>query len=218
MPAVPAGLPSDLLERRPDVAEAERLLVASNAEIGIAQAAWFPSLKLTAGIGMESFELQKLFDQDNRIWSLGASLMQPVFDGGRIRGNVTRAKAAWEENLARYQERLLVAFREVETALSALDALQHQVEAEAVSISNAEETARLALARYRRGLVIFLEVTDAQRSVLAAQRSSLQLRNQQLAITVVLVKALGGGWEGRQGLPSAIPSLVDGHLQGNSSN
>jgi multidrug efflux system outer membrane protein len=201
-PPVPIGLPSDLLQRRPDIAEAERLLMARNAEIGVAKAAYFPSIKLIGGIGYESNDLQTLLNRDSMIWALGASLAQPVFDGGRISANVQRVEAAYKENLAAYQERLLVAFGEVETALAGLRILQLQAEAQARAVDSAEEATRLATVRYKSGLVEFLDVLDAQRSSLQAQRQLVLVQSQQLTTTIGLIKAIGGGWQERMPLTS----------------
>jgi multidrug efflux system outer membrane protein len=197
-PAIPAGLPADLLERRPDVAEAERLLAARNAEIGIAHAAWFPSIRLTGGIGFESAELSDLLDGDSQIWSLGASLVQPVFDGGRIRANEDRARALYAENLALYRERLLIAFREVESSLAALRILDQQHDSQLRAVTSAERAEQLATSRYKTGLTNVLELVDAQRTRLQVERVRLAVRQQQMLASVTLIRALGGGWEGRQ--------------------
>jgi multidrug efflux system outer membrane protein len=194
-PAIPLGLPADLLERRPDVAEAERLLVARNAEIGVAQAAFFPAIRLTGAVGYESAELSDLLDADSLIWSVGASLVQPVFDGGRLRANRDRAEAAYRENLAAYRERLLIAFREVEDALAGLRYLDEQQQRVSQAVSSAQRAEQLAQARYRTGLVTVLEVVDAQRTRLQAERQHATVLNQQLLASVGLVKALGGGWQ-----------------------
>jgi multidrug efflux system outer membrane protein len=194
-PAIPLGLPADLLERRPDVAEAERLLVARNAEIGVAQAALFPAIRLTGAVGYESAELSDLLDADSLIWSVGASLVQPVFDGGRLRANRDRAEAAYRENLAAYRERLLIAFREVEDALAGLRYLDEQQRRVTQAVSSAQRAEQLAQARYRTGLVTVLEVVDAQRTRLQAERQHAAVLNQQLLASVGLVKALGGGWQ-----------------------
>ena len=197
-PAIPPELPSQLLERRPDVVEAERLLAARNAEIGVAQAAYFPSIRLTGAVGFESFELSSLFNSDSLIWALAAGLAQPLFDGGRIRGNVERTKAAYQENMALYRQRLLVAFQEVDNALSGLRILNDQALAQTRAVASAEKASTLATARYKAGLVIVLEVIDAERTSLQAQRQSIQILSQQMTTSVALVKALGGGWQGRQ--------------------
>jgi outer membrane protein, multidrug efflux system len=196
-PAIPPELPSTLLERRPDVVEAERLLAARNAEIGVAQGAYFPSIRLTAGVGFESHELSSLFDGDSLIWNLAAGLSQPLFDGGRIRGNIERTKAAYQENFAVYRQRLLVAFQDVDNALSGLRILDEQATAQARAVANSQKALTLATARYKAGLVIVLEVIDAERTSLQAQRQNVQILNQQMAASVALIKALGGGWQGR---------------------
>jgi len=198
LPVVPLGLPSDLLERRPDVAEAERLLAARNAEIGVAHAAFFPSIRLTGALGFESADLSDLLDADSLIWSIAGGLVQPLFDGGRLRANRDRIEAAWRENLATYRERLLVAFREVEDALAALRYLEVQQESLTRASARAHRAEQLADARYRAGLVTILEVVDAQRSRLQAERQYNAVWNQQLLASVALVKALGGGWEARR--------------------
>ncbi|MCC7549241.1 MAG: efflux transporter outer membrane subunit [Burkholderiales bacterium] len=197
LPVVPFGLPSDLLERRPDVAEAERLLAARNADIGVANAAFFPSIRLTGSVGFESADLSDLLRADSFIWGVAGGLVQPLFDGGRLRANRDRVEAAWQENLAGYRERLLVAFREVDDALAALRYLDAQHEALSRASAGARRAEQLAQARYRAGLVTVLEVVDAQRSRLQAERQYNAVWNQQLLASVALVKALGGGWEAR---------------------
>ncbi len=197
-PVIPVGMPADLLERRPDVAEAERLLSARNADIGVAQAALFPSIKLTGTLGFESAELSDLLNRDSQIWLLGASLVQPLFDGGRLRSNVDRARAVYAENLANYRERLLVAFKEVETALSALRILDLQHESQLRAVNSAERAEQLATARYKAGLVNVLELVDAQRTRLQVERGRLLVRQQQMLASVTLIRALGGGWAERR--------------------
>jgi len=197
LPVVPLGLPSDLLERRPDVAEAERLLAARNADLGVARAAFFPSIKLTGSVGFESADLSDLLSTDSLIWGVAGGLVQPLFDGGRLRANRDRVEAAWQENLAGYRERLLVAFREVEDALAALRYLDVQHEALTRASARARRAEQLADARYRAGLVTVLDVVDAQRSRLQAERQYNAVWSQQLLASVALVKALGGGWDAR---------------------
>ncbi len=197
-PVIPVGMPADLLERRPDIAEAERLLAARNADIGVAQAALFPSIKLTGALGFESNELSALLDRESQIWSLGASLTQPLFDGGRLRSNIDRARAVHAENLADYRERLLVAFKEVETALSALRILELQHESQLRAVNSAEHAEQLATARYKSGLVNVLELIDAQRTRLQLERGRVLVRQQQMLASVTLIRALGGGWAERR--------------------
>jgi multidrug efflux system outer membrane protein len=197
-PVIPVGMPADLLERRPDIAEAERLLSARNAEIGIAQAALFPSIKLTGGLGFESAELSDLLNRDSAIWSLGVSLTQPLFDGGRLRSNVDRTRALYDENLANYRDRLLIAFGEVESTLSALRILELQHESQLRAVNSAERAEQLATARYKTGLVNVLELVDAQRTRLQVERVRLVIRQQQMLASVTLIRALGGGWAERR--------------------
>ena len=197
-PAIPVGMPADLLERRPDIADAERQLAARTADIGFAQAAWFPSIKLTGTFGFESNQLSALLDRESMIWSIGTSLSQTIFDGGRIRANIERARAAHAEYLAEYRERLLVAFKEVETALAALRILDLQHENQARAVASAERAEQLATARYKSGLVNVLELIDAQRTRLQVERTRLQIRQQQMLASVALIRALGGGWAERR--------------------
>jgi multidrug efflux system outer membrane protein len=197
-PVIPVGMPADLLERRPDVAEAERLLSARNADIGVAQAALFPSIRLTGALGFESAELSDLLSPNSQIWLLGASLAQPVFDGGRLRSNIDRARAVYAENLANYRERLLVAFKEVEATLSALRILDLQHESQLRAVNSAERAELLATARYKAGLVNVLELVDAQRTRLQVERGRLLVRQQQMLASVTLIRALGGGWTERR--------------------
>lgn len=197
-PVVPIGMPADLLERRPDIAEAERLLAARNADIGVAQAALFPSIKLTGALGFESNELSSLLDRESAIWSLGVALSQPIFDGGRLRSNIDRARAVHAENLADYRERLLVAFKEVNTALAALRVLDLQHESQLRAVTSAERAEQLATARYKTGLVNVLELVDAQRTRLQVERGRLSVRQQQMLASVTLIRALGGGWAERR--------------------
>jgi multidrug efflux system outer membrane protein len=197
-PAIPLGMPSDLLERRPDIAAAERRLVARNAEIGVAKAAYFPSIRLTGALGVESFDASDLLNQNSRIWAMGASLWQPVFNAGRIGFDVDRAKAAYAENLAVYRERILRAFQEVESSLAGLRILDQQSQFQATALENANKATQLATVRYKGGLVAVIEVIDTQRTSLQAQRQALQVVTSQMLTTVALIKALGGGWNEQQ--------------------
>jgi multidrug efflux system outer membrane protein len=194
-PAIPAGLPSDLLERRPDVAEAERRLAASNAEIGIATSAYYPSLTLTAELGYESRELKSLFNWESRVWTLGAGLVAPLYQGGRIDADVARARGRYEESVAQYRGRLLAAFQEVEDGLSGLRVLAEQAEAQSRAVASSRRTADLSTTRYNAGLVSYFEVVDAERTALQSERLATQLRGQRLVTSVFLIKALGGGWQ-----------------------
>ncbi len=194
-PAIPPGLPSAMLERRPDVAEAERAMAAANARIGVAQAAAFPVVRLTGSGGFESAEVDSLFEWDSRVWSLGPSVSVPLFAGGRNVANVQSARAAYDEAVADYRQRVLVAFQEVEDALANLRLLAEQADAQSRVLAAARDAAAISMARYRQGLISFLDVVDSERARLEAERGAAQLRGRRMASTVLLIKALGGGWD-----------------------
>jgi multidrug efflux system outer membrane protein len=208
-PPIPVGLPSELLERRPDVAEAKQQLISRHAEVGAARVAFYPSIRLTGAIGFESAALSDLVSSDSLIWLIGGQLNQAIFDGGRRQAEVRRARAAYAETLAQYQERLLVALREVEGALAALRHLDAQSTAQARAVAEAERAQRLAQARYRGGLAPLIDVLDAQRVRLASERQQVQLQGQTLTTTVALIKSLGGGWEARGSNPTAANLAPD---------
>lgn len=195
LPEIPPGLPAELLQRRPDVLEAEQRLEASNARIGVAKAAFFPRIKLTGSAGFASADLGSLFDWPSRIAQFGPSLSVPIFQGGENQANLRAAGARYEQSLAAYRETILRAFRDVEDSLSDLSALAFQSEAVTRALTSARDTATLANERYQRGLSSYLEVVDAQRAALEAERQDTQLRGQRAVATILLVKALGGGWE-----------------------
>jgi multidrug efflux system outer membrane protein len=205
-PVIPAGLPAELLERRPDVAQAERQLASANARIGVAKAAFFPVVTLTASGGYLSGEVESLFKWDSRVWSIGPSVSLPIFAGGRNRANYKRSQAAFEETLARYREHVLEAFGDVENSLSGIRHLADQDAAQVRAVTNARRAAELATERYRSGLVSYLEVVDASREALQAERSQALLTGQRLIASVQLIKALGGGWEEVQLFTKAQPA------------
>jgi multidrug efflux system outer membrane protein len=197
-PVIPAGLPADLLERRPDVAEAERQLAAANARIGVAKAAFFPVLTLTGSGGYVSGDIDSLFKWDSRTWSLGPSLSLPIFAGGRNRASYHRSQAAYQEAIARYRQQVLIAFGEVENSLAGIRHLLDQAAAQQRAVTNARRAADLATDRYRSGIVSYLEVVDASREALQAERANARLAGQRLVTVIQLVKALGGGWNEQQ--------------------
>ena len=197
-PDIPAGLPAQLLERRPDVAQAERLLASANARIGVAKAAFFPVINLTASGGYLSGELDNLFAWSSRTWSIGPSVSLPLFAGGRNRANYRRSQAAFEEAVARYRQQVLVAFGDVENSLSAVRYVADQSAAQQRAVTQARRAADLATDRYRSGIVAYIEVIDANRDALQAERAYAQLAGQRLISTVQLIKALGGGWDSQQ--------------------
>jgi multidrug efflux system outer membrane protein len=193
-PLIPAGLPSELLERRPDIAEAERQLAAENARIGVAKAAFFPSLRLTGSGGFLSADVESLFNWESRVWSIGPSLSLPIFAGGRNRANLQRARDRFEEYVARYRQRILVAFADVENSLAAIHHLNVQAAAQQRAFSSATEARNLANESFSAGLIDYLDVIDSDRAALQTQRGTVQLTGQQLVATVQLIKALGGSW------------------------
>jgi hydrophobe/amphiphile efflux-1 (HAE1) family protein/NodT family efflux transporter outer membrane factor (OMF) lipoprotein len=205
-PQIPAGLPADLLERRPDVAEAERQLASANAKIGVAKAAFFPVLTLTGSGGYLSADVSTLFNWESRTWSIGPCISLPIFAGGRNRANYHHAQAAFAEAVAVYRQQVLVAFGDVEDSLSDIRHLTDQASAQERAVKNAQRAADLASDRYRSGIVSYIEVVDANRDALSAERANAQLTGQRLIATVQLIKALGGGWDEQQIFAGATPN------------
>ena len=194
-PAVPNLLPSELLERRPDVAEAERNTAAANARIGVARAALFPSIGIGGSGGWQTRTLPALLNASSTFWSLGISALQPILNGGRNRAAIENARAEYEELAANYRESALLAFQQVEDALSSLNALSTASSAQQQAVDAANRALVLANARYSGGLVTYLDVITAQEQLLANERLATQLRGERLVSSVLLVKALGGGWD-----------------------
>lgn len=203
LPVVPAGLPAELLERRPDIAAAERALAAANARIGVAKAAFFPAISLTGAAGFASGDVDRLFNSDSRVWSIAPSLYLPIFQGGRNRANLERSRAAYEESVAEFRQRVLVAFQEVQDALTATRYLAEQADAQERALAAARRAATLAQTRYDAGFVAYLEVIDAQRTSLALERSAAQLSGARFNASVALIKSLGGGWRNPFGTATA---------------
>jgi multidrug efflux system outer membrane protein len=194
LPAIPAGMPSALLERRPDIAAAQRAMIAANARIGVARAVRFPVLALTGAGGGESAGLSDLFKWSSRTWLLGAAMSLPLIDGGRNRNNVVRSEAVLEEAVAAYRQDVLVAFGEVEDNLVGLRTLGGQAGAIDGAVASAQRSAELADKLYRSGRSSYLDLLDAQRNLANAQRTAVQLRGARAATTVALIRSLGGGW------------------------
>jgi len=195
-PSIPAGLPSDLLERRPDIAEADRNVAAATAQIGVARTAYLPQISLTGYAGFESTNTTSIFNWQNALASLGAAALTPVFNGGRIRADVDRAKAAYRGSVAQYEKTVLTAYQEVEDQLAALRILSGEAQSENDAIDDAKRTEEIAMNRYKAGLVGYLDVLVAQTTLLSNERVATQISGQRMVATVVLVKALGGGWLG----------------------
>lgn len=196
VPTVPLGVPSDILERRPDVAAAERAMAAANAQIGVSNAAFYPSVMLGATLGYESRALPALFDAPSLLWSFGLSAAQTLFDGGRIRANADFARAGYAATVANYRRVVLGAMQEVEDGISGLTALERAVLQSRNAVATARRVLEMTMARYEGGASAYFEVIAAQQALLAAERQAAQLRGQRLVTSVFLIKALGGGWEG----------------------
>jgi outer membrane protein, multidrug efflux system len=194
LPGIPAGLPSALLERRPDIAAAQRSMIAANARIGVAKSAMFPALRLTAAGGGESEELSDLFKWSSRTWVVGALMSLPIIDGGRNKSAVARSEAALDEAVASYRQSVLSAFAEVEDNLAGLRTLAGQTQAIDEAVASARRSAELAGKLYEAGRSSYLDVLDAQRNLATVERSAVQLRGTRAATTVALIRSLGGGW------------------------
>ncbi len=208
-PVIPAGLPSDLLKRRPDVAAADLALDAALARIGVAKAAFYPTLRLTGMAGWQSAELRDLIDPASRVWSIGPSITIPFLEGGRNQANLDATRARFAEAVATYRQRVIGAFRDVEDALSDLKWLAEQERAQREAMAAARDALELVTARYNRGLVSYLEVITAEDRALQTARAATQLRGLRLAATVQLARALGGGWQGlpADAIDQATPDL-----------
>ena len=194
-PLIPPGLPSALLERRPDVSAAERRMASANASIGVAKAAFFPTVQLNGLVGFESLNAGTLFNGASRLWAVGPSITLPVFEGGRLRANLRFANATYEEMIATYRQSVLTAFSEVEDNLAAQTLLANQYAAESDALVAARKQLEIVNNQYRDGLITYLEVATAESTALNVEFAATALRGQQLVAAVTLVKALGGGWQ-----------------------
>ncbi|MGR8933691.1 MAG: efflux transporter outer membrane subunit [Gammaproteobacteria bacterium] len=203
VPAIPLGIPSELLERRPDIAAAERQVAAANAKIGVAKAAYFPTLNLSANNGYQSNKLSELFSSATRYWALGpAALAFTLFDGGARSAEMKQARAAYDAGAAAYRQTVLNGFQEVEDNLAALRILEQEADVRNRAVAAAREAVVLATNQYKAGTVSYLNVTAAQTTAFSNERAAVELQGQRLSAAVLLVKALGGGWH-TASLPSA---------------
>jgi multidrug efflux system outer membrane protein len=195
VPAIPLGVPSDVLQRRPDVASAERAMAAANAQIGVAKAAFFPSLTLTPSIGWQSTNFADLLSAPSLMWTLGAAFSQVVFDGGRRSANVKFASEGYQAAEANYRQTVLTAFQQVQDGVTGLSVLDGAAKQSHQAVADAQSLLSLANDRYSGGLVAYLDVITAQQSLLTSERQDVQIHGQQMTLSVSLVKALGGGWD-----------------------
>ena len=194
-PPLDAGLPSDLLERRPDVAEAERQMQAANAQIGIAQAAYYPSLDLFGTGGWQSADIAKLINVQSTFWAVGANVAETIFSGGTRRAQVQFAKAGYDASVASYRNTVLTAFQEVQDDVTGLTVLQQASQAQQKAVNSARRTLDISTDRYTGGLVNYLDVVTAQQNLLTNEQELAVIQGQRLVTSVLLVKALGGGWD-----------------------
>jgi NodT family efflux transporter outer membrane factor (OMF) lipoprotein len=204
LPAIPVALPSELLERRPDIAAAERRAAAANAEIGVARAAYFPQLSLAASGGGAASSLSRLVDTPMRVWSLGAVLAQTLFDGGLRAARSAQAVAMYDANVASYRQTVLTALQQVEDDLATLRVLDQEIALQDAAVRSAQVAERLAIAQYRGGTATYLAVVTAQTLSLSNQRTAVQLHSRQLTTSVGLIAALGGGWQ----VSTAVPGVA----------
>lgn len=200
-PAVPTGLPSALLERRPDIAAAERQMATTNEQIGIAQAAFYPSLTLTTSLSAQSTHITEWLKWPSRVWSVGPQLSQTVFDAGRRRALFEQAQALYEASVAAYRQTVLIGFQEVEDNLAALRILENEARVTDEAVRAAERSLEIATAQYKAGTTSYLQVITVQTAALQNQRLAVDILSRRTVATVLLVQALGGGWDSSK-LPS----------------
>ena len=194
MPAIPAGVPSELLERRPDIAAAERRVAAANARIGVAESAFYPSLVLSATGGLRNARFADLLSAPSRFWALGATLAQLLFDGGERQAVTDQARAAYDEEVALYRQTVLTGFQEVEDSFATLKILEEEAALQDAVVRGARQSVEFALNQYKAGTVNFLSVIVLQAAALNHERTAVNLAGRRFAASVALVKALGGGW------------------------
>jgi NodT family efflux transporter outer membrane factor (OMF) lipoprotein len=216
-PSIPVGLPSQLLERRPDVAAAERTLAAANAQIGIARAAYFPNLSLSASGGFESSAWKRLLDWPSRFWSIGPSVSETVFDGGLRRATMTQYIAIYNADLAGYRQTVLTAFQQVEDNLATIRILTEQIQQQHKAVESTKVALELEMTRYQNGLDPYIDVVTEQNALLSAQQTMAQIEIQRATASVQLIEALGGGWD-RSQLPTvqqitAKPAAAETSIQ-----
>ncbi|MGB6546467.1 MAG: efflux transporter outer membrane subunit, partial [Candidatus Acidiferrales bacterium] len=200
-PAIPAAMPSELLERRPDIAAAERGMAQANAQIGVAKAAYYPTITLSAAAGFESVSAASWFTWPSRFWSVGPGLAETLFDAGARRGVLQQAQAQYDQTVAVYRQTVLTGFVQVEDSLAALRILVGEIQKQDAAVQSSRENLALATDRYKVGVDPYLNVITAQQTLLTNERTALDLRMEQMTDSVQLIEALGGGWDASQ-LPS----------------
>jgi len=194
-PPIPVGLPSTLLERRPDIAQAERQVASANASIGVAVAAYFPQLTLSSQTGLEAIRFSDLFSGPSFFWSVGPTVAQTLFDAGKIHGQVQEARANYDATVANYREVVLTAFQQVEDDLSGLRILRDEAVTQDLAVEAAQQSLTITLNEYNAGTVDYLNVITAQATALSDEISAVDIRTRRMTTSVLLVEALGGGWD-----------------------
>jgi len=200
-PAIPGAVPSELLERRPDIAAAERQMAAANVEIGFATAAYYPNITLSASAGLESSSIAQWFTWPSRFWSVGPSLTETLFDAGRRHAQVAEARASYDTTVAAYRQTVLVAFQQIEDNLAAMRVLEREATAQAQAVRSAERSLDISTEQYKAGTADYLQVITTQAIALQNERSALDILTRRMTASVLLIEALGGGWN-----TSALPS------------
>jgi NodT family efflux transporter outer membrane factor (OMF) lipoprotein len=200
-PHVPIGVPSDLLERRPDIAAAERLVASANAQIGVAKSAYYPLVNLSASGGFESSSITTLLNGPSGLWSIGLSAVVTVFDVGRRRALTDQARAAYDSQVANYRQSVLDGFQQVEDNLAAVRILENEAKVQDEAVAAAQRSLDLSITRYKGGVTSYLEVITAQNAALADEVTAVNILGRRMANTVLLIQSLGGGWD-RQSLPA----------------
>jgi NodT family efflux transporter outer membrane factor (OMF) lipoprotein len=222
-PAIPFGMPSTLLERRPDIAQAEREVASANASIGVAVAAYYPQLTLSASTGLEAIEFSQLFSGPSFLWSVGPVIAQTLFDAGKTHGEVQEAQANYDATVANYREVVLTAFQQVQDDLSGLRILKDEAAAQDLAVAAAQQSLDITLNEYKAGTVDYLNVITAQATALSDQLTAVTIRTNRMTTSVLLVEALGGGWDtaklaskhGVSNVPEAQAQIMKGMNQVN---
>jgi NodT family efflux transporter outer membrane factor (OMF) lipoprotein len=197
-PPVPIGVPSQLLERRPDIAASERVMASANAAIGVSDAAFYPTLTLSASGGLQSSAIQQLFNWSSRFWSVGPSISETIYEGGLRRATVRQYTAIYNADVASYRQTVLIAFQQVEDYLSTVRILSQQIQQQQLAAQSAQHFVELETARYQTGIDPYINVVTAQTTLLSDQQTLANLHTQEMTASVQLIEALGGGWDSTQ--------------------
>jgi len=207
LPVIPTGLPAELLCRRPDIASAEQSLMAACAGIGVAEAEFYPAIKLVGSAGLQSAKMEDVIDWQSRSWSIGPSISIPIFKGGQLKANLQQAKARYEESELSYRETILGAFQDVEDSMNDIIARTREYDARQKAVAAAREYLRLTKIQYESGIIDYLHVINAEQTLMSNELSETQLLNERLVATVLLIKAIGGGWQAEESPQEKIAAV-----------